>query len=258
MERKDPQSLWRLMGQCTVAAESRAPGLTTRINPVSWMVTTEANEWLANWLVCHDLTETTSDTVATCLDQIVASGRTTSLVVGETVGAHLHPLFEGQPMAIEGNPPMMWRDASPVPPNPRAYPGTIQAAAGEEDIRAAVDLIARSFEVDPTESSKAMTGVLDDPAMRMHLAGSDAIDSVCMTYTPARVTYVYIMATDPDRQRRGAGRAVLTAAMDEARAAGSEQFFLMSSSSGQPLYEALGYVTYELPEFWVVNPPPEA
>jgi ribosomal protein S18 acetylase RimI-like enzyme len=102
-----------------------------------------------------------------------------------------------------------------------------------------------------------MAGMLDDPAMRLFTASSDILDSVCLTYAEASVTHIYLMATDPDRQRRGAGWAVLSRAMETAIAEGATQFFLMASGAGERLYRALGYETYESAEYWMVNPPPE-
>lgn len=55
---------------------------------------------------------------------------------------------------------------------------------------------------------------------------------------PARIRAMY---TDPDRARRGVGRAILAAAEDCARGAGFRQTELMSTLSGEPLYHSCGY-----------------
>ena len=65
------------------------------------------------------------------------------------------------------------------------------------------------------------------------------------------------MATAPDRQWQRAGRAVLTQTMETAIREETTQFFLMASGADKPLYGALGYQTYESPEYWQVNPLPE-
>src|SRR3712207_9475667 len=99
----------------------------------------------------------------------------------------------------------MGRDARPLPPNPRPYPGHVARVEVAADLAVVLELIGRAFGVDPAASRLAMAGALDDPAMGMFTASSDALDGVCMTYTEAGLAHIYLMATDPDRQRRGAG-----------------------------------------------------
>jgi GNAT superfamily N-acetyltransferase len=99
-----------------------------------------------------------------------------------------------------------------------------------------------------------MAGMLDDPAMRLFTASLETLDSVCLTYAEASVTHIYLMATDPDRQRRGAGWAVMARAMETAIRDGATGFFLMASGAGERLYRALGYATYERAAYWLVNP----
>jgi ribosomal protein S18 acetylase RimI-like enzyme len=250
----DRDALWQLVGRSMAASASRAPGLVTGFAPGAWRVTCNVNSWTANWIVCHGRDEASRNLIRAALDEAVASSLNTSMVVTADMRDEVVPLFDGLPMKLDGEPPMMWRDARPLPPNPRPYPGEVTQLAASDDLAAALDLCARSFEVDPAGTRLTWAGVLDDPQMRVYVTASDTLDSVCMAYAEGGVTYIYLMATDPDRQRRGAGRAVLTHAMNEAIAEGAGQFFLMASSAGQPLYRALGYETYELPEFWEIHP----
>ena len=81
-----------------------------------------------------------------------------------------------------------------------------------------------------------------------------ALDSVCMTYTEAILAQIYLMATDPDRHRRGAGWAVMARAMETATRDGATDFCVMASGAGERLYRALGYETHELAAYWMVNP----
>ncbi len=250
-------ALWQLVGQSMAAASSRAPGLVTRFAPGAWRITSDVNAWTTNWVVCHGQDAASRALLTTALDNAVASGRTTSVVVGEAVRDQIVPLFADRPMVLDGLPPMMWRDARPLSPNPRSYPGQVTRLPAGTDVTAELDLIARTFEVDQAGTRLAWVGVLDNPAMRLFTASSDVLDSVCLTYADNRVTYIQLLATEPGRQQRGAGRAVLTRAMETAIRDGASQFYLMASSAGAPLYLALGYETYESPEFWLVNPPPE-
>jgi ribosomal protein S18 acetylase RimI-like enzyme len=257
----DRDALWQMMGRAMAAALSRAPGLVVRVAPGAWRVTSDVDSWMANWIVCHGPDEASRAVFQAGLDDAVAGGRTTSVAVGEAVRDLIAPLFAGLPMRSEGADPLMWRDARPLPPNPRPYPGQVTRVDPGIDLTATLtavlDLIARAFEQDPARIRLAMVGILDDPAMRLFTASSETLDSVCLTYAEASVTHIYLMATDPDRQRRGAGWAVLTRAMETAIGDGATQFFLEASGAGEPLYRALGYETYDSAEYWMVNPPPD-
>jgi len=121
---------------------------------------------------------------------------------------------------------------------PRSYPGQVTRLHTGADVMTALDLIARTFEVDQAGTRLAWAGVLDDPATRLFTASSDAVDSACLIYADDRVTYIYLLATDPDRQRRGASRVVLTWVMETAIRDGAARFYLMSSGAGEPLHRA--------------------
>jgi GNAT superfamily N-acetyltransferase len=58
------------------------------------------------------------------------------------------------------------------------------------------------------------------------------------------------MGTAADRQRQGAGRAVLEAAIAQHRA---EAFYLVATESGKPLYDAVGFETIDELAVWVVG-----
>lgn len=212
---------------------------------------------MVNWLVWHGTNEESRVVFQAGLDDAVRSGRATSVAVGEARRDEVLTLLEGLPMVSEGADAMMWRDARGLPPNPKPYPGQVAQVHAGADLTAMLDLIARTFEVDQTGSRLAMAGALDDPAMRMFTASSDTLDSVCMTYAESRVSYIYLMATDPDRQRRGTGWTVLARAMETAIRDGATSFFLEASGAGEGLYRQLGYETFELAEYWVINPPRE-
>lgn len=74
-----------------------------------------------------------------------------------------------------------------------------------------------------------------------HSAGRD-VRRLDPDRDPARVRAMY---TDPAFARRGVGRAVLEACQTAARAAGFRRVELMATLSGQPLYQAAGFVPIE-------------
>jgi N-acetylglutamate synthase-like GNAT family acetyltransferase len=253
----DSGELWRLFGQATADAQAGAPGLVVRALPGAWAVLCDVGIWEANWIACHAIEPGTLDALPNVLDEVVATGRTTSFVVRSSVRDQVVPLFDGRPSRFHGLPPLMWRGPEPIAPNPRPYAGGVRRVAPGEDLRGVTDLIARAFEADPKSTWLSLRGALGSPRMRCHVAESDGLESVCLTFRAEDVAYVNILATDPDRQRRGAGREVMVRAMREHVAEGVAGFFLMASDDGQPLYHALEFETFERPEFWTINPEPE-
>jgi GNAT superfamily N-acetyltransferase len=67
------------------------------------------------------------------------------------------------------------------------------------------------------------------------LRNARLLDPACEA---ARIRAMY---THPDHARRGIGRLIITACEDYARAEGFGAMEMMSTMSGQPLYEACGY-----------------
>jgi GNAT superfamily N-acetyltransferase len=58
-----------------------------------------------------------------------------------------------------------------------------------------------------------------------------------------RVAYLYGMWVRPDSRRRGVARALVSTAVEAARAVGAGAVTLMSSDEGRLLYEGLGFVS---------------
>jgi hypothetical protein len=132
----DRDALWQLMGRAMAAALSRAPGLVTRVAPGAWRVTSDVDTWMANWIVCHGSDPASRAVFHAGLDDAVASGRTASVAVSEAACDDIVPLLVGRPLLSEGADSMMWRDARPLPPNPRPYPGQVSRADAGSDLTA--------------------------------------------------------------------------------------------------------------------------
>jgi hypothetical protein len=247
-------AFWPVMGRATAAALARAPGLIARAVPGACRVTSDVDLWLANWVACSGVDAASRAVFRAGLDEAVASGRSTLVAASQAVRDRVAPLVAGLPVVAAGAAPVMWRDARPLPPNPRPYPGHVARVEAGADLTAGLALIGRAFGVDRAAICLAMAGALDGPAMGMFTASSDALDSVCLTHTEANLAQIYLMATDPGRQRRGAGWAVLARAMETAMRDGATDFCLMASGAGERLYRALGYETHEVAGYWMVNP----
>ena len=61
------------------------------------------------------------------------------------------------------------------------------------------------------------------------------------------------MATPPEHQRKGLGRALLTRVIEDYRRRGVERFHLGATEAGRPLYASLGFETIAQLSAWVLG-----
>ncbi len=66
---------------------------------------------------------------------------------------------------------------------------------------------------------------------------------------------IWTMSTPPEKQRQGAGQAVLRAAMQDHAKRGAETFYLIATAAGKPLYDKLGFSTVDELSIWLVGEP---
>jgi len=78
------------------------------------------------------------------------------------------------------------------------------------------------------------------------------MSAVCCTGAGSTVG-IWTMSTPPNKQRQGAGRAVLLAAMQDHAKRGAETFYLIATEAGKPLYDNMGFKTVDEPSIWLVG-----
>ena len=139
---------------------------------------------------------------------------------------------------------------SPAPDRYRVEPVGDPAALAEVN-----GLSVGAFGLPADVVARVMTpSVLGTPGLMVFLAREDGEPvSTVMTQRVGLTVGVWSMATRPDRQRRGAGRAVLLHALAHHRAQGAELFYLIATEAGRPLYEAVGFRTLAEPAVWVLG-----
>ncbi len=64
---------------------------------------------------------------------------------------------------------------------------------------------------------------------------------------------VWSMATPPEHQRKGVGRALLTSVLSGFHAYGIRRFYLMATEAGRPLYESIGFQTIGHCDVWLTG-----
>jgi GNAT superfamily N-acetyltransferase len=137
-------------------------------------------------------------------------------------------------------PLMVLRPGAPVQPSrpvkiTRALGPALAAVVG--DLIAAAfdeprDLVARYFDVCFTETAGVEAWIAWDCDRPMST----------VTITPTGDTAgVSLMATPPEQQRKGAGRALLTQVIADYRSRGVQRFHLGATPAGRPLYDSVGF-----------------
>ena len=119
--------------------------------------------------------------------------------------------------------------------------GDLIAAAFDEPR----DVIARCIDVSMSETSGVET----------YIAWGDNGPMCTVSVTPTGDTGgISLMATPPEHQRKGIGRALLSQVIDDFRRRGVTRFHLGATEAGRPLYTSLGFeLIADLP-VWILEP----
>ncbi|WP_374579151.1 GNAT family N-acetyltransferase [Phenylobacterium sp.] len=149
-------------------------------------------------------------------------------------------------------PLMVLRPDVPVRPS---RPTKVVRALGPNLARVAGDLIAAAFD-EPRDVIARCIDVCITPTagVETYVAWSDGTPMCTVSVTPTGETAaISLMATPPEHQRKGMGRALLSHVIDDYRRRGVTRFHLGATEAGRPLYESLGFeLVADLP-VWVLE-----
>lgn len=147
---------------------------------------------------------------------------------------------------------MVLRPDVPVQPS---RPTNIVRALGPELVGIAGDLIAAAFD-EPRDVVARYIDVCVTPTagVETYIAWGDEGPMCTVSVTPTGDTAgITLMATPPEHQRKGMGRALLSQVIDDYRRRGVERFHLGATEAGRPLYTSLGFeLVADLP-VWVLG-----
>jgi GNAT superfamily N-acetyltransferase len=136
------------------------------------------------------------------------------------------------------------RFAGPLPPDPSVV---IEAVLDTQTLSAWSRVLCDSFAAPPRFGDAfvdlaATIGLGRGSPFRHFLARLDGEPvATCSLFLGAGVAGIYDVSTVPERRRRGIGRLITRAAMQEARALGYRMAILHSSALGAGVYRALGF-----------------
>jgi GNAT superfamily N-acetyltransferase len=148
-------------------------------------------------------------------------------------------------------PLMVLRGAPTRKPGPATC--RIDAVSDADGARVVVPLVSAAFELPADAISRAFGGMFAPTSGAANfVAYADGAPQSSVTVTRTGATAgVWNMATPPERQGKGMGRALLTGVLEQLSADGVERFYLFATAAGRPLYESLGFETLADAVVWV-------
>jgi GNAT superfamily N-acetyltransferase len=168
-------------------------------------------------------------------------GRPLTAIMSPRVAQSLAPVAMRLGLTAVGTAPLMvLRPDVPVQPS---RPTNIIRALGPKLVGIAGDLIAAAFD-EPRDVIARYIDVCLTPTsgVETYIAWGDEGPMCTVSVTPTGDTAgITLMATPPEHQRKGMGRALLSQVIDDYRRRGVVRFHLGATEAGRPLYTSLGF-----------------
>jgi GNAT superfamily N-acetyltransferase len=172
--------------------------------------------------------------------------------VADRLGSVAHELC----LQDEGKWPwMVYRPQTPAAPT-RAGLYEIDEVGDETALREANRVVAASFQIAPEALDRVFRpAVLEAAGFAFFMARRDGrpVSSAITTAHGRATVGIWAMATAPEAQRQGAGRALLDHVLAHHGRRGAERFYLFATEAGKPLYDRVGFRTVEEPALWLVG-----
>ncbi len=186
-----------------------------------------------------------------------ARGLPLQVMMSPQVASDLAPVATRLGLRAVGTAPLMvLRAGTSVRPGP---PVKVTRALGPELVGIAGDLAAVAFDVPRDAFARCIdVGVTETAGVETYIAWGEAGPMSAVTVTPTGNTAaISLMATPPEHQRKGMGRALLTQVIDDYRRRGVERFHLGATEAGRGLYVSLGFEPIADLSAWLLEPATE-
>ena len=165
------------------------------------------------------------------------------------------PVAEDLGFTLAGQMPLMTHDGQGVSDALDTGAVTVTRVVSVADLAAARRIMAQANAMPEDAVQRTFgPGLLDTLGVEIFLARQeDRPLSAVITTRHGATVGIWCMATLPESQRAGAGRALLTQVMAQHHASGARLFYLGSTEAGYPLYERMGFRTVEALTIWVAG-----
>jgi GNAT superfamily N-acetyltransferase len=179
-------------------------------------------------------------------------GRPLSAIMSPRVAQSLGPVATRLGLTAVGTAPLMvLRPDVPVQPS---RPTHIVRALGSELAGIAGDLISAAFDTPRDVIARCIDVCMTETAgVETYIAwGGDGPMSTLSVTPTGNTAGISLMATPPQHQRKGMGRALLTRVINDYRSRGVTRFHLGATAAGRPLYASLGFEVAADLSAWVL------
>lgn len=184
-------------------------------------------------------------------------GRPLTAVISPNVVERLRPVATRLGFAAVGAAPLMVLRSDVAVPAGR--PTKVDRAVGPELVGVAGDLIAAAFDTPRDVIARCIDVCMTKTGdVETYIAWDDESPMCTVSVTRTGDTGgISLMATPPEHQRKGFGRALLSQVINDYRRRGVERFHLGATEAGRRLYDALGFeLVADLPVWILEHPAP--
>ena len=235
----DPATLWRLYGQGSAQFWRAAPNSESRLTAHSALVLSGEPNVDMNFAII-DAGDDAELRLREFVERLRERKLPAQVVLSDAVADELDATAHELGLTYDGTMPLMVRG---VEESPRASADfAVERVVDIAGLRDMARIVAGAFEIPDELCLRAVApAMLAMPDVEVFVArGEDTAVSAVVTTATGGAVGVWAMATLPDHERRGAGAAVLGAALEHHRPR-ADAFFLGASCAGRPLYERLGF-----------------
>jgi ribosomal protein S18 acetylase RimI-like enzyme len=248
----DPHMLFRIMRRTMMQVTASSARGIIRAYPGSALALTCEPVADLNYVVIDDMPDA-EDRLREFHAIIGELALPAIVFLAPSVNEYLAPIAASLGLQFVGAAPFMAHEPVEMPRPSDRFQVTIVRDA--KDLQAVVDITVAAYRM-PKESASRVLGpeVLLSSGVDIFLARRDGVPiGSGITFQNGPIVGVYSMATSPDQQRQGAGRAVMDALTAHHMERGAKVFYLGATEEGYHLYEQIGYrVALEVPT-WVIG-----
>ncbi|HEY8736128.1 MAG TPA: GNAT family N-acetyltransferase [Candidatus Dormibacteraeota bacterium] len=246
-------ALWRTAGEGAHLSFATVPGVDLRRVPEGWLtITGEPIPDLNGGFVDRGVND--KNVLRDFVNAIRERGFGGFILLTTAAEQRLAPLARDLGLTIAGPSPLMaYEPTEPPAPSDRYRVDVVKDRRGLDVF---TDLMSRGYEV-PVDSWRRLIteGSLDDPAITHLIASSGEEPYSCgSTIQTGSSVGIWNMATPPEHQGKGAGRALLLYALRSQMMRGSQLFYLLASEAGRHLYQQVGFRTLDEATAWLIEP----
>lgn len=222
-------------------------GEVSQSREITWVYSGMKHPYLNGVLSCHLSAPQARELVPTLLASFRSRPeRAVWLVTTSTTPADLSDILTDHGCEHWSRDVGMAMDLDQLPAG-STVPNLSIARIGSHQVAAWADVFAQGYDVDPVirdDYARVLVTMLDEhpevgPYYLASLDGQPA--GVTCLFMREGIAGIYEVATVPPLRRRGIARAMVLAALREARTRGCRLAVLQASPSGAPVYEGIGF-----------------